>query len=648
MIQDLLTIEEIVKEKYFKIPDYQRGYSWEKDQLEDLVKDIEHISNNNHKHYTGTIVITEGQENGRFDVVDGQQRLTTLIILLNAIYNADTKNFSSINDLFLIRDNKYVLETNGETNRFFKEAILGKNSQLTADIKSLSNLREAKSYFEKWISGNESNLNSIYDTIVNKLGFICFSPKNTEEIGIMFEVINNRGKALSELEKIKNYFIYYSTIHNKPLLRDQINDNWEELLGYLNIAGVTSNDNENRFLRNTYIVFYDSNKGKSWNVYDELKKKYPPKESSNVNENIEKIANYIVFLINAARDYAYFYNDDLFKRKFQGKHKTQVGNVLRKLRCHPINASILPLYLVLMSQINKQPDKTLELLQILEKLNFRVYVLPNTKISRSDSKQGDLFWWANAFYSSEGWTSDDEEVEELTAYGNKKIEGDLFHWLKLELVEFTKYHSPEETIIQSLTIDDGESIDYYNWPGLRYFLACYEEHLWNGKSESWNIERILLGRNDIEAEKGNDHLSKEHIWASKNRVNDFPEDCREKRRLGNFVLIGLKSNIQLQEMDITEKVKYLVENDLCSMRQVSKLKGLLEEGKDFAKSRRTLKNKYFFYDIATSIIDQRENELIKFALDQWKLPGERFKKFDRIDSYEAWDQRLKTNYFLKD
>ncbi|MBK7570056.1 MAG: hypothetical protein IPI31_19785 [Bacteroidetes bacterium] len=55
----------------------------------------------------------------------------------------------------------------------------------------------------------------ICNVVTKRLGFIFYTPKYDKEIGIMFEVINNRGKELSELEKIKNYFIYYATIFDK-------------------------------------------------------------------------------------------------------------------------------------------------------------------------------------------------------------------------------------------------------------------------------------------------------------------------------------------------------------------------------------------------------------------------------------------------
>jgi uncharacterized protein with ParB-like and HNH nuclease domain len=167
-ITDLLTIEEIVAGKFFRIPDYQRGYSWEKDQLHDLTEDIKHIATKSHKHYFGTIVITRSNENNHFDIVDGQQRLTTLIILLKLIYNRDPEKYSFIKERFLLRnDSDYVLETNLETKVYFKEAILEDKPNLPADVKSLQNLRDAKKYLSDWLDENDTD--EILQIVTEKL-----------------------------------------------------------------------------------------------------------------------------------------------------------------------------------------------------------------------------------------------------------------------------------------------------------------------------------------------------------------------------------------------------------------------------------------------------------------------------------------------
>ena len=649
-IYKLLSFEEIVKDLFFKIPDYQRGYSWEEKQIEDLIKDIFQVADKDHMHFTGTIVITKSHDfNDIYEIVDGQQRLTTLIILLNEIYKLNPSQYSNIKETFLLRgeigEERYVLETNNETNLYFKEAIIGDKKNLPADLKSLQNLCFAKKTLNAWVSENKGSIDTIYKVVTRKLGFICFAPINTKEIGIMFEVINNRGKELSELEKIKNYFIYYASINNKNNLRTNVDELWGKILAYLSEANITNNDEENRFLRNCYIVFISPNKSESWNVYENLKEKYIPGNIDDLDLKVTEISRFIDFILQASQFYAFLKKGDVFERDYKGDYKREIGSSLKRLRCHSVNASILPLYLASMSYIYSNPLNVSELLEIIEILNFRIYVIPNAKISRADTKQGDLFNWARELYRDRDWKSTNDDNEYIT-FLKRKIEGDIFTYIKMMLEDFIQYLCPEETFIQSLTIDADEAIDYYHWnDGLRFFLASYEEYLNADFEETWDIERILT-RKDEALKNRNDYLSREHIWASRNRPEDFPEDFKDKRRLGNFILMGIITNIQLQNEDIEDKVKFLKENSSISMCQINQLEDYLKNAKYFAKTRRTKRTKYFYSDIAIKLIDQRENDLIKFALKRWKLPIEDFNTFVKVDSFDAYDKNMKEYYFL--
>ncbi|MBI5459001.1 DUF262 domain-containing protein [Methanobacterium sp.] len=109
-IKNLPTLQELFNHNVFKVPDYQRGYSWENRHRTDLLEDLELIKDKN--HYTGTIVIkNKGKKEGLgkvfqiYDVVDGQQRFTSLIILLNVIaeemINLNHDNASEIADSIL-------------------------------------------------------------------------------------------------------------------------------------------------------------------------------------------------------------------------------------------------------------------------------------------------------------------------------------------------------------------------------------------------------------------------------------------------------------------------------------------------------------------------------------------------------------------
>jgi uncharacterized protein with ParB-like and HNH nuclease domain len=92
-MDNVLSLEELFSGKAFRVPDYQRGYAWETPQWDDFLEDLEYLSPGKH-HYTGTVILhqqaknlrdEEGKTHSLFDIVDGQQRLTTVVILLSCI-----------------------------------------------------------------------------------------------------------------------------------------------------------------------------------------------------------------------------------------------------------------------------------------------------------------------------------------------------------------------------------------------------------------------------------------------------------------------------------------------------------------------------------------------------------------------------------
>ena len=81
----LVSLRKILQSNRFVIPDYQRGYAWEKEHVEAMLEDIKHMLDYppEHEHFTGTLVLSSHREgSGVYEVVDGQQRLTTLMIVL--------------------------------------------------------------------------------------------------------------------------------------------------------------------------------------------------------------------------------------------------------------------------------------------------------------------------------------------------------------------------------------------------------------------------------------------------------------------------------------------------------------------------------------------------------------------------------------
>ncbi len=117
----------------------------------------------------------------------------------------------------------------------------------------------AHDLIHKWLTQKTSSgvlITQILNVLEERLGFLVYSPVEDAETGIMFEVINNRGKQLSELEKVKNYLIYCSIKLSAFSLRDDITEHWSDILQSLNKAKKTSPNEESSFLRYCLVVFF--------------------------------------------------------------------------------------------------------------------------------------------------------------------------------------------------------------------------------------------------------------------------------------------------------------------------------------------------------------------------------------------------------
>jgi len=136
---DVLTLDELLKGRLFEVPDFQRPYSWKKEQREDLFSDLDLlIKEKKNTHFMATIVCLDVKkehigtdEFQKVQIVDGQQRLTTLIILLKVIQltlkKNESKNKREIENLqkLFVRGKKLVLlQTNHQSQEMFRKFLV--------------------------------------------------------------------------------------------------------------------------------------------------------------------------------------------------------------------------------------------------------------------------------------------------------------------------------------------------------------------------------------------------------------------------------------------------------------------------------------------------------------------------------------------
>lgn len=614
---ELLTLNDIFDEgkRQFSVPDYQRGYSWEKEQREDLIADIKQIQHQRHRHFTGTIVASRQGDSNCFDVVDGQQRITTLVLLLASIVRSARQQ--SVEELAGVAIDKieacyihsgsssgntsYQLRLGEIRDPLFHEVLKhGRVMNREIQNKTDQNIVDAASEFDDWLQAMPvDELARVLSTITSQLGFLFYAPEQDAEIGLMFEVINNRGKPLSELEKIKNYLIYFAGRHQKGDLKNKVNKNWPLLLQHLNTAGYTSNDDENRFLRVCWIVFKDYNKSRSYHVYDNLKQIY----SSDDIVHWGVLSKFVDFVVGCAKTYAALHQPE---RSALSENEKKC---LQRISLHPANASVLPLIVSLYAKEHDAVRRS-DLLDLLEKLNFRYYVTGIA--SRNDSGQGERFELAYDFYND---SFEPNEVEEGL---------DNCQLIQKRLISFINENANDHKFIRYLTLDKDESGDYYSWQGLKFFLGSYEDSLLAENRQGSRLRALPALRDKVNP---NDFYHLEHIWATKDYavVNDECDRDVNKRRLGNFILLMEILNIKVSDHRPEIKVKEYFEG----MKEQANTLMIRELRKDFEiataymdkQGGYTRKVAGYWYGLYQYFLDLREQRMVNFALNRWRVEG---------------------------
>lgn len=283
---NLKSLSEIFNDKNFRIPDYQRGYSWGTEQITDFWRDLKNLTTDKY-HYTGMLTISV--KDGNYFVIDGQQRLTTIIILLKNIldeFNDDAwlsediqkKNAVAKYLYKATRNSKNSIEVFGyeEANssyNFYRKSILEiQNNTKCKPTLYTKNLKEADKFFKDKIKKIEpKDLEILFSKITHKLKFNWYEIERNDVLDeyVIFETMNNRGKPLSTLEILKNRLIYLVTLldndnRDKKIIRKKINESWKTIYEYL---GKESNKkiSDESFLKAHWLMYWGKSNDRDQN-----------------------------------------------------------------------------------------------------------------------------------------------------------------------------------------------------------------------------------------------------------------------------------------------------------------------------------------------------------------------------------------------
>ncbi len=238
------TIKEIFLEEGYSIPNYQRDYAWKDKNFRDLWEDLEEAIEYNKKgqgHFIGTMVVAKNEDNKNlYDIIDGQQRTTTIFMLLHVLANKQNEKDKQETRKYLYQKGELKLEVAPQNQSFFKTLLEAAEAaekwnishcEKDADTEGKQNLFEVlKAILDKVSKLSEEEENERLEALLEMVLMRLEEPDPGRAIRT-FQSVNDRGVPLLLLDKLKSLLIYHSNTFcdGKRGLDQFINDHFGEI-----------------------------------------------------------------------------------------------------------------------------------------------------------------------------------------------------------------------------------------------------------------------------------------------------------------------------------------------------------------------------------------------------------------------------------
>lgn len=238
-----------------RIPSYQRRYSWEEEQFTDLWRDLDNIGPDG-THFFGTIVFMSGTHvaggTNEIDIVDGQQRITTVSILLCAIRDHLRETYDEddiAQRVESIDENLWIVNRDGEKQgmrlnlgNLDRESYQSLVNGYINEIKN-GKIKTAYEFFRDQLNTECSGLDDvkeIHDRILDQLIYVSITAKGHSEAYQLFETMNNRGLSLSPIDLMKNYLLMRAA-NRATADEDRVENLWGDIIKNLDSLSDVNN-----------------------------------------------------------------------------------------------------------------------------------------------------------------------------------------------------------------------------------------------------------------------------------------------------------------------------------------------------------------------------------------------------------------------
>ncbi len=546
-----LTISQLFSSgnEQFLIPAYQRRYSWEWKQIAELYDDIDLLKSID-THFLGSIVcLTSPHTVGinQLELVDGQQRITSLSIFLKAIRD----RFIEFDENEVVIEIDSFLHCKGIDRKVKNKVLLGDLDN--PDYKKLMQLKKldkiknqqmlnAYTYIKEWLNELElDELNELYFKFINNVVVVRLDVGEAKDAYKLFETINNRGLSLCPTDIIKNFLLGHASTINPDVL-DDVRENWKSLI--VNLDGINADNffrqlmssQLNRKITFTYLIdefkkYYlsivkEAEELPEYDIYNEItidnedsirdEIEEEEKEEVEVLEQPQDTKISIVEFSEHLKDLSIIYRN-ILKREFKNNSINAHLFNLQRIKSFPSYIFLLNVF----QRKELSDDVVIEILKVLETFMLRRHIC--------EYRTGEL----------------DDIFSKLVQIDSKDIIRTLIDMLKKDLPSDAEFKDK----FSLASFKGNENRAKYILEVFEYSNIKHQGEYTLNTGKELHLEHIIP--KTIDTKKSKREFGD---WIEYLGENSLDKHKAYVNRIGNFTLLGQKLNIVASNNPFDDKL----------------------------------------------------------------------------------------------
>ncbi len=522
-----LDVEGAFKNYFYIIPDYQREYVWKENNVSRFLDDIyeEFEANAKSEYFIGSIVVCKNDDKSR-EVIDGQQRLTTLFLILCSLkklfFNKNKAMVELLNpkiyEIGFINEklsSSYKLVLQYEDSRDLIEKIENNTYSNNSFKQSSKNIINAYEYITNFFEINfkeEKKLIQFSNYLLNKVNLIQIETSDISDALKIFETINERGVGLNSMDLLKN--LIFRNIEKKDF--NKLKNEWEKIITLLDSQNIKYLRFLRYFIMANYVV--KNKKGDEILREDEIYNWIIKSENVEQCNYEKKPFEFVKQIVSNAEVYVNFIQG----KDGKGEYNVYLDNI------NKLGGSFSQ-HLILLLAAKDLPNN--EFNHLAKQIESLIFYFILTKTSTRDLER-DFSKWA-------------KDVKLVSVSTNQKEKLNEFIEKKL----LPEIQSKEELFEKSFKDLGYNSLQKYR---LKYVLAKitkYIDMMALNKNDPDSMDNYLGSNSKIEIEHilpNNPDSSLKNEFESKYNPDYGPDSYdRFKVKLGNLVLLEKPINTSI-------------------------------------------------------------------------------------------------------